>query len=238
MKVLDNTNYSIIPVSVIDVEPLGVKGIRGVEKHDKDSSRKNFSAFPKSVATLCAEFFLRDSEIVLDPFAGWGERGEAVQAAGKEYRGFDTSEEAVDSCASRGVDIVMDNSATALIPHHDGLLTCPPYWNLEKYSGFGCHRARSWEDFLEEFDLVLTRCREKAAPGSTYCVMVGDWRSGGEYYDLTFQTEKMLWRLDMKPHDKVVVSRKTISKIKIMLPQAKRLGYTVKVHENLLVYRT
>ena len=40
----------------------------------------------------------------------------------------------------------------------------------------------------------------------------------------------------MKPFDKVVLSVKKQSKIKIMLPQAKRLGYTVKVHQVLLVY--
>jgi hypothetical protein len=43
--------------------------------------------------------------------------------------------------------------------------------------------------------------------------------------------------LGFKPFDKVVVSRLTTSKIKIMLPQAKRLGYTVKVHETLSVFK-
>jgi len=40
----------------------------------------------------------------------------------------------------------------------------------------------------------------------------------------------------MMPFDKVVLSSKKYSKIKVMLPQAKRLGYTVKVHQILLVY--
>lgn len=33
------------------------------------------------------------------------------------------------------------------------------------------------------------------------------------------------------------VGKRYVSKIKIMLPQAKRLGYSVRVHENLLVFR-
>jgi hypothetical protein len=43
--------------------------------------------------------------------------------------------------------------------------------------------------------------------------------------------------LGAKIFDQIVVSRKTTSKIKIMLPQAKRLGYSVRVHESLLVFK-
>jgi len=67
--------------------------------------------------------------------------------------------------------------------------------------------------------------------------MTGDWRDGGVFYDLTYQTEKIMESLGFKPHDKVVVSRLKITKIKIMLPQAKRLKWTVKVHESLNTFR-
>ena len=43
-------------------------------------------------------------------------------------------------------------------------------------------------------------------------------------------------KLGMKPFDKVILSTKKQSKIKVMLPQAKRLGYTVKVHQILLIF--
>ena len=43
-------------------------------------------------------------------------------------------------------------------------------------------------------------------------------------------------KLGMKPFDKVILSHKKQAKIKIMLPQVKRLGYTVKVHQILLVF--
>jgi len=44
-------------------------------------------------------------------------------------------------------------------------------------------------------------------------------------------------KLGMIPFDKVILSAKKHSKIKIMLPQSKRLGYSVKVHQVLLVYK-
>lgn len=73
--------------------------------------------------------------------------------------------------------------------------------------------------------------------GGTVCIAVGDWRKGGKYYDLTFQIEAMLCSFGLEPFDKVVLSRKGVTKLKIMLPQAKRIGYTVHCHETLLVFR-
>ena len=57
------------------------------------------------------------------------------------------------------------------------------------------------------------------------------------FYDFTYQTEKIMEKCGLKPFDKVVLSQKKISPIKIQMPQAKRLGYTVKVHQYLLVYK-
>ncbi len=57
------------------------------------------------------------------------------------------------------------------------------------------------------------------------------------FYDLEYQVNHIFHRLNATCIDKVIISKKGISKIKIMLPQAKRLGYTVKVHETLLVYQ-
>jgi hypothetical protein len=76
-----------------------------------------------------------------------------------------------------------------------------------------------------------------ATAGARFCVMVGDWRSKGVYYDITHQTRKIFEKLGATTIDDVVISRKGVSKIKIMLPQAKRLGYSVKVHESLLIFQ-
>ena len=111
-----------------------------------------------------------------------------------------------------------------------------PYWNLEKYEKDGIDREKTWESFLEKYEKIWRRVTEKALPGAKYCIMTGDWRKNHKFYDLTYQTEKILEKCGMKPFDKVVLSYKKISPIKLMLPQAKRLGYTVKVHQTLLVY--
>ena len=98
------------------------------------------------------------------------------------------------------------------------------------------YKIKKWGDFLTEYEKVWKRVIEKAAPGSKYCIVLGDWRKKGKYYDFVYQTEKIMEKLGMLPFDKVVLSSKKYSKIKVMLPQAKRLGYTVKVHQILLIF--
>lgn len=227
-------NLTIIPVSVIDIE---AQKKRIGEKHNTTSSRANFSPFPKEITTLCYEFFLRDAQHIFDPFAGWGERGEAAATHGKHYVGYDTSPMAIAKAAELDVANHLQNSLTAPIPNFDGLLTCPPYWNLEKYAGEGIDKLREWEGFVQALSEIFVRCYDAADPGATFCIMVGDWRKNHMYYDLTFRVESMFKALGAEIVDKLVVSRKKVSKIKIMLPQAKRLGYSVRVHENLLVFR-
>lgn len=232
-------HLNVLPVSVMEIGPMGKQGVRGETNHDKQSSRSGFSPFPYEVAETCAALFLRDSKFTVDPFAGWGERGAAMQRHGRKYEGYDLSPEAILNAKEKyEVTNILADSRTVDVPEHDGLFTCPPYWNLEKYAGQnGLDRSSSWQNFLTEYRTVLSRFADKALDGATYCVMTGDWREKGVYYDLTFQTELIMNSLGFKPFDKVVVSRLGISKIKIMLPQAKRLGYTVKVHETLSVFR-
>lgn len=229
-------HLTIIPISVIDV---GAQGKRINEDHGSVSSRSNYSPFPQEIATLCCEFFLRDAQTIFDPFAGWGERGAAVSAQGKKYIGFDNSQESIDKAlANYGVLNIKCNSLTAEIPKFDGFITCPPYWNLEKYGdSSGLDGIKSWSDFLISLETVFSRCYAAAASGSNFCVMVGDWRKNHIYYDLEWHVSRMFNSFGAVVIDKLIASRSKVSKIKIMLPQAKRLGYSVRVHENLLVFR-
>jgi hypothetical protein len=225
----------VLPVSVIDI---AAQKKRVAENHASTSSRANYSPFPSEVSDLCYQFFLRDSENIVDPFAGWGERHAKALEWNKQYTGFDCSPTAIKKAHDEyGVDNTLADSLTCTIPKFDGLLTCPPYWNLERYSPQGIDAIKDWDGFLCVLQDIFSRFYMAADDGSTFCVMVGDWRKKHKYYDLTFSIEFMFNQFGAEVVDKVTISRKKVSKIKIMLPQAKRLGYTVRVHESLLVFR-
>tara|TARA_B110000444_G_C18824088_1_gene589361 strand:- start:510 stop:1271 length:762 start_codon:yes stop_codon:yes gene_type:complete len=242
-KKKNDISYKYMPISIFDVAPKGKKGIRGKRNWSKEktvkSSRSSYSPFPMDVGEWCAEYFLREKKKIFDPFAGWGERHKVINNAGKSYVGYDISPNAIENAKNKfGVINELKNSMIDDIPSHDGLLTCPPYWNLEKYeSKEGLDRIKDWNDFIIDYEKLWKRVTEKAEKGSLYCIMVGDWRKAHKFYDLTYQTEKIMDKCGMVPFDKVVLSYRKITPIKMQLPQCKRLGYSCKVHQYLLVYK-
>lgn len=232
----DDVSFKYLPVSVFEVQRLGRQMLRGSQT-TAQSSRMTFSPFYSDVAEWVVRFFLQQKTDIFDPFAGWGERHAAATMAGKRYIGHDLSKDAIAHAATHhGVSNLFVDSETHDAPKHDALFTCPPYWDLEMYAGDGLHRNPTWDSFLRSYRRVLTRCVAAASPAARYCIVVGDWRRAGVYYDLTFQTERILVDLGLTPHDKVILSSKKQTPIKAMIHQAKRLMYTVKVHQTMLVY--
>ena len=231
--------FDIIPVSVIDIAPQQKRQKQKDNNnfHYKKSSRDSYSPFPDEVSNLCFQYFLKDSINIFDCFAGWGDRSLKAKEWNKNYIGYDSSEESIRIANEKGCKNILANSLTAEIPNHDGLITCPPYWNLEKYKGNGIDKEKTWDNFKSQYKKILNRCWSKAEINSTYCILVGEWRKNHIFYDLEYETRKIFKELGATFFDQIIISRKKISKIKVMLPQAKRLGYSVRVHETLLIYK-
>ena len=228
----------VLPVSVVDVAAQLKSGKREIGGHDANSSRQEYSNFPYEVASLCFDLFLRDANSIFDPFAGWGERHAFALKYGKKYIGYDTSEEAIKRADDvYGVKNILADSGSNEIPKFNGMITCPPYWNLERYEGEGIDSCPTWESFKHEYENILKRCYAAASSGTTFCIMACDWRSGGVYYPLCHVTRNAMLACGATMFDEVIVSRKSITKIKVMIPQAVENGYTVKVHETLMVFR-
>lgn len=227
---------SVLPCSVIDIgAQASVR--RETGGHDAKSSRAEFSHFPAEVGAICFQLYLSECKKIFDPFAGWGERAADAREYGKEYTGFDISQTAIEKASEvYGVENTLADSRIDAIPVFDGLITCPPYWNLESYSDCGIDAAPSFQRFCDELGFIFRRCYDAAERGAVFCVTTGDWRDNGNYFDLTYQTQKIFDGFGARVVDQVVLSRLGVSKVKVMIPQAVRLGYTVKVHETLSVF--
>jgi DNA modification methylase len=231
--------YSIYPVSVIDCAKPKYK-MRGSQKKNgvTQSSRTEFSPFQTEIGTLCAEFYCRDTFLIYDPFAGWGERHKCCVDASRNYYGIDKSPAAIKYAKEKfNVENHLGDSLEKEIPYHDGLITCPPYWNLEKYEGGGLSSLKSWEEFLIFYKKIFERAAEKAMIGATYCIMVGDWRKKHKFYNLSFETERIMKSLGFETWDKVIVNQKKIYNYLRMGYNAKKFGYSCKVHQYLLIFK-
>ena len=232
---------TILPTSVIDLEAQTKnknKRKKGEGNFD-DSSRKVMSHHPRETCLMVYELFLRSATHVFDPFAGFGQRHFYAKQYGKFYTGYDISKANIDQAKKEyGVtNIHADSMAKELPEGFDAVYTCPPYFNLEVYEGEeGLDKSINWEAFLKRYEYLIWRIVNHAPKGTKFCFQVGDWRKKKKYYDLTYQTEKIFEKCGLTPVDKVILSRKKVSKIKVMAPQALKMGYTVKVHETLLIY--
>tara|TARA_R110000744_G_scaffold193550_3_gene312445 strand:- start:11686 stop:12396 length:711 start_codon:yes stop_codon:yes gene_type:complete len=230
--------FTITPISVVNVNRPKIPK-RTNKLSDNQSSRQGFSSFPMEIGTLCANFFLEHSTMVFDPFAGWGERHKCCENEGLNYTGFDISPDAIDYAKKTfNVTNTLANSLVDEIPPHDALLTCPPYGSLEKYEGEGnISKCKNYDIFLSNYKKILSRATKKALPNSTYCIMVGDWRSKGIYYNFSLDTENIMNELGFKTADKIIVNQTKTANWRVMMVNAKRFKYTAKVHQYLLVFK-
>ena len=84
---------------------------------------------------------------------------------------------------------------------------------------------------------ILVRTTAKALPNSTYCIMVGDWRSKGVYYNFSLDTENIMNKLGFKTADKIIVNQKKTANWRVMMINSKKFKYTAKVHQYLLIFK-
>lgn len=87
-----------------------------------------------------SEKFARDiitkyirSDIIVDPFAGWGTRHDASIELGKQYIGIDYNKELVDWHKSMGRNIEFGDANLFTYDGDCSVFICPPYTNIEVY---------------------------------------------------------------------------------------------------------
>ena len=233
-------HYEVLPVSVVECAKSEKKRRDGKKDFNKQSSRAMYSEFWPEAATLAYQHWLRDCKLVVDPLAGWGERHFYANENGIPYKGFDISPEAIEYARDEyGVENTLADGMEATLEGFDGLLTCPPYWNLELYSdnSRGGDRMKTWPEFKQWYFDLFKRWYEMADSGAWFVIVTGNWRKEKFYYDLDYWTRHCFNEYGAEMKDSVILSRRKISKIKIMMPQAKQHKYSVNVHETMNVFR-
>jgi len=142
------------------------------------------SIFNPAVVIWILNMFCPPDAIVYDPFAGGGTRAIITEKSERKYIGVELRQEEVDAiydrcdynevspkiiCAdSRNVPQIESQSAEFLI-------TCPPYWNLERYDGGAddMSMAKTYDDFLDMIETSIQESHRILKPGSLSCWVVG-----------------------------------------------------------------
>ena len=243
--------YPFIPISILKVKrhrkEQDLKKDRLITSGDKyytNSSRAKFGNFDLEIGKFILKYFNKiKGGSVLDVFAGWGERGKITTDLGYDYFGFDISQNAINY-AKEKYSITINKADSRQLPLDDKesidfSFTCPPYWKLEKYESCDGQLTdiNNYKSFLVELKKTIKETYRVLKQESLCCWVVGDFRIKGKLYDYSTDIINLFNSCGFEIFDKIIIDKSINYRISMFLEQAERLGYTVKLHEYILVFK-
>ena len=186
-------------------------------------------------------FFTSENDVVLDPFAG---RTRAIIAneLNRKYVGFELTEKYFPQEKSENRVIYnMDslNMSNVLNNHiFDLVFTCPPYWNMEKYSDDPNDLST-----FKTYDLFLNGCNKRLVKATKYLkedgfliVVLMDFRQKGKFYSWHNDTINYFHKnTDFKLYD-TILWEMSPAKRQPLYPQALLNRRMLNTHEYCLVF--
>lgn len=226
---------------------------KAAEYLDKKGFKTGTSVFDPVLAELAYIWFCPKGGKVLDPFAGGPPRGLVAAQLGLEYVGVDLSREQVELNWATGKAYqerwgvkppawMCDDSLFRMDyqpdAFYDMLFTCPPYYDLEKYSEDERDlSAMSMDAFDEVYSQILIKACRKLKQDRFAVVVVGSVRDKrGGLRDLRAVTCDAMAEAGLRTHSEAVL-------INSIGTAAIRAGYTfprtrllVRNHQEVLVF--
>lgn len=252
-------------------ESLGISGIDGREVKRNNAMPINVygartqiepertSSFDPVLCELMYKWFSKSGDKIIDPFAGGSVRGIIASLLGREYTGIDLSQQQVYTNYEQYHSISKKfkregyaewetgDSEFQLDKIEDGtyqmLFTCPPYYNLEKYTEDlrDLSRQDSYNSFLIKYTSILNKAVSKldTSVGCFAVIVVSEIRNpdnGGEYYGLVPDTINIMRQAGLKYYNELILED-PIGSLPLRGPkyfmQSRKIG---RMHQNVLIF--
>ena len=205
-------------------------------------------------ATLCEkiyEWFTPKGGIILDPFAGGSVRGIVATEMGYQYNGIDLSEEQIKANRTQSTKPVWIEGDSDVVLNsldnekYDLVFTCPPYYDLERYSG--SHRDLSNMDdseFDEVYFRILDKSAQKLKNNRFFIVVVsevrevsktGDYKIG-KYRGLVSKTIQACEEAGLDFYNDMVLFNSQHQAGRVVDTYFNRNRKVASVHQNVLVF--
>lgn len=161
------------------------------------------SIFDPVLCEVIYNWFGLKNGIVFDPFAGGAVRGVVAELLGQHYIGIDLSQNQIDAnqmnadklnvCPAWYCDDSRNSDKYIPDDSADLIFTCPPYFDLEKYSDNPLDLSNmNYSDFLAAYqDIISLSCR-KLKDNRFAVFVVSDVRDKkGAYRDFVGETKRI-----------------------------------------------
>jgi len=230
------------------------KGCFSTEREDTKSvygGKITESIFNPETAISILKLYAPKEGVVYDPFAGGGTRAIISAKFGLKYTGVEIRKEEVDAvierCCASGVksgEVVIYHASSTNVPHiksesADFLITCPPYYDLEKYKGGedDLSMLPTYEAFLDSIQAVIQESYRILKPGTTSCWVVGLHRDKNkELLCLHHDIAKLHKKAGFFHKEEVILHMKNTGAIRRVGTFEEGSHHLVRTHEYLLVF--
>lgn len=195
------------------IEEVGIRSETGREANLLNASAamlqsknwKGTSVFDPVLCELMYRWFCPAAGHVLDPFCGGSVRGLVASACGLGYEGFDLRPEQIEANEQNAHEVGLapgdypgwrlgDSSEAEYRKPGDLLLTCPPYWSLERYSDVegDLSNFREAEEFYEGLAACFAPATAALNDHRFAVVVIASMRHSGQLYDLGGMVDRIM----------------------------------------------
>ena len=216
-------------------------------------SHNGTSMFNPVVCEVVYKWFTVEKSLVLDPFAGGVVRGAVASMLGHNYIGYDLSEEQVvtnrDKFQSLSQRYDIEGSAEWVIDDAESIdsenkfdlvFSCPPFYNLEKYSDNpqDLSNLPSYPMFLMKYMAIIGKCVKSLKNDSFAVFVVSEVRdkTTGEYYGLVADTIKAFQSAGMKYYNEIILYNETGNLAIVSGDYINKARIVGRQHQNILVF--
>lgn len=206
------------------------------------------SVFDPVLAEISYRWFCPKGGNILDPFSGGAVRGIVAETLGYKYTGLDLREEQIEAniktCENVGVNpnYICDDSLN-LNEHFenecfDFIFSCPPYYDLEKYSDDERDLSNmSYDKFLNCYQEIIFKSCATLKDNRFACFVVGDVRDKqGFYRDFIGETKKAFFKAGLKLYNEMIFVENPATAALRCQRVFDGTRKVTKTHQNVLVF--
>lgn len=256
---------TVWPVSAADKATRRLKQLIGDDGTARGGTGKSYSdtnicrmqggyqsIFNPGVASFILNLYRpKPPALVYDPFAGGGARAIMCAAAGLSYVGVDIRSGEVQAAndriaragyASEAEVLHRDARSVPEIPdgEADFLLTCPPYYNLEKYHGGDADLSMvpTYADFCAGMSDAVAEAARILAPGAIAVWVIGLHRDRtGKLLPLHHDLTAMCERHGLHYREEIILHHMHNGAVQRVGTFEKGRRLLVRLHEYVCVYQ-
>lgn len=171
------------------------------------------SVFDPFLVELMTRWYTLENDTVFDPFAGGSVRGVVTSSLNRRYIGFELRSAQVEANRLQaGISTHPDSvtwecadSALAPFPKCQFIFTCPPYWNMERYSDDPNDLSTmDLDDFFRSYERILAKAVEALDEHCFLAIMVGNVRKNGKLIGFPEKTVSILSDLGLTYHNELI----------------------------------